>query len=280
MKLRAIILVLLLSAAGPCVLAHEGLHEQIREVTAAIKSDPRNAGLYFKRGELYRLHEEWGRAATDYNRAERLNPALFLVNLGRGKLFLAANQPRPALSALNRFLAQQPENREAWLTRARVFAKLKQFRAAVTDYDRVLANDSEPDIYVERARVYAAAGRLSEAVRSLDEGRPKSGPLVSLELAALNYELRQKLYGDALQRLERLTAAMPRRETWLARRGAVLAQAKRPCEARAAFIEALAALETMPPPRRNVRANQELEKQIRAGLAQTEKDCWRVSVTR
>lgn len=260
-------LAVIIFAITPLVGAHEGLREQIAVVTSQIKADPRNPELYLKRAELYRLHEEWPRALKDYRRAERLNPALFVVDLGRGKLFLAARRPRPALAALNRFLARQPGQQEALLTRARVFARLKRAREALEDYRRVLANTREPEIYLERARVYAAAGRLPEAVRSLDEG----GATVSLQSAALEYELQQKLYDDALRRLEHLMAATPRRETWLARRGAVLLQAKRPCEARVAFNEALNALETLPPTRRYVRANQELEKQIRESLALAEK---------
>jgi tetratricopeptide (TPR) repeat protein len=256
----------LLAALSPAA-AHEGLHEQIAQVTKQIQAEPRNAEIYLKRAELYRLHEEGSRALQDYSRAEQLNPALFVVDLGRGKLFPAARSPRPALAALNRFLARPPEHHEALLTRARVFAQTKRTREALEDYRRVLANAREPEIYLERARVCAAAGRLAEAVRSLDEG----GATVSLQLAALDYELEQKLYKDALRRLERLTTAAPRRETWLARRGAILLQARRPREARDAFREALDALETLPPPRRYVRANQELEKQIRAGLAQAQK---------
>ena len=264
---RLFALLLIILTWGAVSQAHEGLHEQIAAVTAQIKREPNNAELYLKRGELYRLHEDWQPALADYKRAEKLDPALFTIDLGRGKLLLATNHPRQALNALNRFLNRQPDNHEAWLTRARVLARLKQTFAALADYNRLLATESEPEIYLERARVYAAAGRLPEAIRSLDESARTHGLLVSLELVALDYELRQKLYDAALERLDRLAAALPRRETWLARRGAILLQAKRPCAARAAFTEALAALATLPPARRNVRANLALEKNLRAGLA-------------
>jgi tetratricopeptide (TPR) repeat protein len=197
------------------------------------ESEPDNAGLYLKRGEIYRLHGQWQAAEADFDRAERLNPALFAVDLGRGKLFLASGRPRRALPALNRYLLRQKDAPEAWLT---------------------------------RARAWAAARRWREALNSLDEGVRRLGPLVSLELAALEIELRQKLYDDALARLDRVAANTPRRETWLARRGAILLQARRPREARQAFAEALKLLNTLPHARRNVAANQDLERQIRSGL--------------
>lgn len=68
------------------VHAHEGLHEQIAGITAKIKRDPKNASLYLQRGELHRLHRDWSRAAADYDRAERLQPSLKIVDLGRGKM--------------------------------------------------------------------------------------------------------------------------------------------------------------------------------------------------
>ena len=69
--------------------AHEGLPEQIAAITKRIKRDPKNASLYLQRGELYRLHRNWTRAAADYDRAKRLRPDLKIVDLVRGK------RPRP-----------------------------------------------------------------------------------------------------------------------------------------------------------------------------------------
>ena len=54
------------------VYAHEGLHEQIAAITAKIKRDPKNASLYLQRGELHRLHRDWGLAAADFSRGDGL----------------------------------------------------------------------------------------------------------------------------------------------------------------------------------------------------------------
>ena len=94
-------LILLLSLAICLALvpsfarAHEGLHEQIVAITAKIKRDPKNASLYLQRGELYRLHRDWTRAAADYDRASRLQPNLTIVDLARGKM-LFESRPFPA----------------------------------------------------------------------------------------------------------------------------------------------------------------------------------------
>src|SRR6185436_19254690 len=99
--------------------AHEGLHEQIVAITAKIKRDPKNAALYLQRGELYRLHREWARAAADYDRATRLQPSLTIVDLGRGKMLFESRRFQQAKFVLDRFLRRQPRHVEGLTTRGR-----------------------------------------------------------------------------------------------------------------------------------------------------------------
>src|SRR5688572_5755619 len=103
--LLVVTICLLLSSSAQ---AHEGLHEQIVAITAKIKRDPKNATLYLQRGELHRLHRDWTRAAVDYDRAERLQPELQIVNFVRGRMFFESGRLRRARVTLDRFLAQQP----------------------------------------------------------------------------------------------------------------------------------------------------------------------------
>ena len=87
--------------------------------------------------------------------------------------------------------------------------------------------------------------------------------MVTLQLAAIDIEVGQKRYDAALDRIEAAAASSPRKETWLLRKGEILRDAGRPAEARAAFQNALQAIETLPPARRNVPAMAALEKRIR-----------------
>ena len=107
---------------------------------------------------------------------------------------------------------------------------------------------------------------FSSALRGLDEGIQKLGPLVTLQLFAIDVELKQKNIDGALARLDKVAEKSPRKETWLARRGEILQQAGRPEEARQAFKAALASFQTLPPTRRNVPAMLELERRLRRQL--------------
>ena len=207
------------------VQAHEGLHEQIAAITAKIKRDPKNASLYLQRGELHRLHRDWARAAADYDRAEHLQPSLMIVELARGKMFFDSGKLQRAKLTLDRFLFRQPDHYEGLITRARVLAKLGGRMDAAKDFTQALTLSTvpEPELYLERANVLAADVRqLGEALRGLDEGINKLGPVVTLQLAAIDLELRRKNYDGALVRLDQIAAQSQRKESWLVRRGEIL----------------------------------------------------------
>jgi len=247
--------------------AHEGLHEQIDAITAKLKRDPKNAALYLQRGELYRLHREWARAAADYDRASRLQPGLTIVDLGRGKMLLESRRYQQAKVVLDRFLRQRPRHVEGLVTRGRVLAKIGARLDAANDFTEALASAPEPELYLERAQVLAADERyIHDALRGLDEGIKQLGPLVTLELAAIDLELHKGNYDAALTRLDVITAQSERKETWLVRRGEILKAAGRREEARKAFSAALVAIESLPPQRRQSRAMTALQLRARSAL--------------
>ena len=272
-NLRALVGLLVIVSLGVVnVSAHDGLHEQIAEATARLRREPKNAALYLKRGELYRLHRDWARAEADYNRAARLRPDLTEVDFARGRMFFEAGRPRQAQAALDRFLRQHPDHLEALVTRARVLVQLEQRAEAARDFSQAIAHSPEPELFLERAHALAGVEgceHLDEALRGLDEGVARHGPLVTLQLYAFGLELRQRRYEAALARLETVAAQSPRKETWLALRGDILAQAGRASEARAAFAAALAAVESLPAARRRTRTVIKLEAHVRAALAES-----------
>jgi tetratricopeptide (TPR) repeat protein len=264
-----VILVIFLGLLSSLANAHEGLHEQIVAVTAKIKRDPKNASLYLQRGELHRLHRDWRHAAADYDRAARLQPSLTIVDLARGKMLFESRRLQQAKFVLDRFLREQPNHVEGFITRARVLARMGARVQAAQDFTQALtlAPTPEPELYLERAQVLAEDERyIEDALRGLDEGIHRLGPLVTLQLLAIDLESRRKNYDAALSRMDLIAAQSERKEMWLVRRAEILRNAGRIEEARATFKAALFAIESLPPDRRQNRAVIALELRARSGL--------------
>ena len=254
---------------GDC-FAHDGLHEQIIAVTKEIKKDSNNAVLYLKRAELYRLHGEWKKSEKDFDHAEKLKPNLTVMNLGRGKLWLDAKQFPKAKLALEIFLAKEPDSFEGVITIARVFVKLEQTETAVKYFTQAIAISplDSAEIYLERAATLRSANKVDEALRGLDEGIEKFGELVFLENYAIDVEITRKNYDAALARLDKLSATMPRKESFLLRRGEILFQAERNCQAQKTLLEARESYNSLSPFRQNVRAVKEQIARLQKLLAQ------------
>jgi tetratricopeptide (TPR) repeat protein len=262
---------LALTLALPASLhAHADLLIQIEELSREIAKNPNDPDLYMRRGQLRRAHLEYDEAYADYQRTAALAPGYKTLDLARGQLFVDAGWPLSARAFLDRFLSRSPNHVDALILRARALTGLQLRLSAAADLDRALALSPEPgpDLYIERAQILLSEGdgNLARALEGLDEGIRKLGPLVTLQLTAIEIELKHKNYDGALVRIDRVAERSPRKESWLARKGEILKQAGRGAEAREAYQGALASMQNLPPARRSVPAMLELEKRLRREL--------------
>ena len=250
--------------------AHGDLHLQILEVTKEIEKQPKNADLYMRRAEMHRAHYDWDLAQADYDYAFALDSKIPVIDLARARMFLEANWPLSCKTAVDRFLVKNPENWEGRMIRARALAKLNHGLEAAEDFTKAIAKspDGRPELFLERAQALASAGKdhVDDAIKGLDEGIQNMGPLVTLQLYAMDLESENGRYDAALKRVDSVMAKAPRKETWLERRGNILRQAGKPEEAKKAYQSALDAMKTLPPGRRNVPAMVDLEKRLRTNI--------------
>ena len=252
-------------------LAHGDLHEQIAAVSAQIEKEPRNAELFLRRGELRRLHAEFPEAAADFAKASEIHPGWPQVELAKSRLALSTGNFEAAAAGMDQLLPKHPEYPEGWLIRARARNHLGDSLGAAKDYTEIVKRleRPEPEIYLERAAALAAAGgnHLNEALQGLNEGLAKLGPVMTLELAALDLELKLSRFDDALRRVDRLAATARRQESWLTRRGDILVQLGRTDDARVAYLKALEAIAALPPHHQVTQATADLKKRIDTSLA-------------
>jgi tetratricopeptide (TPR) repeat protein len=241
-------------------LGHGAVQAQIDAATAAIASQPRNAQLYLRRGELHRVHEDWDAA---------LAPGDDAVDFLRGRALEQAGRAAPARTTLDRYLARHPDHADALLARARALRALGEYQAAVDDFTRALGLTvrPDPDIVLERARVELARGQPDRALAGIDAAIARLGPVASLQSFAIDVESQHGRVDAALARLDRVALQSPRKESRLARRGDILADAGRFPEARASYSAALSAIETLPLATRRTAAMVSLEARVRGALA-------------
>ncbi|HTL53588.1 MAG TPA: tetratricopeptide repeat protein [Planctomycetota bacterium] len=261
------LLLLLLSLAGlPALSAHAELEEQIEQATAAIAKDPTNARLRLGRAELYRLHEQFDEAFADLEVAAGLDTTLEEIEFVRAKLYVDLKYRSAARTAFDHYLARVPAAVEAYLARARLFADLQEIPLAIADYSQAIAHSKQPlpEYFIERARLelLKGGGGPAAAVKGLDEGIAKIGPIVTLELPAKDLDLAAGRYDAALARIDLLMQASDRKETHLEIRGAILEQAGRKEAALTAYREALTSLAKAPEGAQVTSASQALKTRL------------------
>ncbi len=252
--------------------AHGDLRDQILLATQEIEQHPNDAQLYFKRGELHRFHHDLDLAAADLERAKNLDPQLHLVELARGKLMVQAGRLHSARAILDAYIAEHPDVVQARLVRAQLLVDLDDTLAAVEDYSFALERipDPQPGNYLEWAKALAHSGEdyLDRAIASLDQGIVRLGPLITLQLYAIELELAKKNYKGALNRLDGITERAKRKEKWLAQRGDILRQAGELDQARAAYAESLGHIARLPKSRRGTPAISRLEESLQQEMTE------------
>jgi len=245
---------LALAAAMVCApaggaLAHDTYSDRLARASAAVATSPGDPEPLIRRHLLRREHGDFAGALADLEAAARLAPARPGLDALRGRVELESGHPERAIAPLRRALALEPEDSEAHLDLARALVAVGRTLEGARQYTLALetAPVKLPGRYLERARALRAAGpeHREEALEGLDEGMARLGNLVSLANLAIALEIEAARYDAALARLDALSAASPRKESFRARRAEILERAGRTEEARAEWAQTLAEIDVL-----------------------------------
>jgi tetratricopeptide (TPR) repeat protein len=260
---------LFLACQEGLVLGHGDYHERMDYLTKAIQQNPSDPVLRFELANLHGQHGDLALALKDLDKIDELAPGKYPTDLLRGQAYLVARDFPKARQAFDRQIGSHPEMARAWLLRARAERELGQREASLADYREALKRTTspEPDLIEEVAGALAADGKKEEAAQVLAGGIEKLGKIPSLVLRAVDLEIEAKNFDAALLRLEQARKDAPRPEPWMARKAAVLAQAGRMEESRAAWKALLEHLESLPEQERSSRAMSALTQEARDALA-------------
>lgn len=258
--------------------SHPGFDDEIDHITERIDAEPENAKLYWLRGDVNRIYRHWDRALADFQVARELDKHLYKSDLGIGRSYYDQALYLDAVTYLSRFLSHEPGNIRALLYRARAWKHLGRYQQAAADYTRAINQFQSPRkptpvFYLERAQALEAAGSsyVDDAIAGLEEGMQLIGPIITLDLYAVELETKRRNYDAALQRMDRIINRSERKDLYLVKRSRILTRAGRPDKARRDLHVARDIIEKLPRSRRNSRAARQTRAEIELGLGALDK---------
>ena len=248
---------------------HGAVHERIAELEAALVSKPADAALHFTLADTYRHHGDWAATLRELAIVDQFAPAQFETNLLRGQALAAGGQLAPAKAALDALLATHPRHSPGLMARARVLSALGDREQAAADFGQAVqaAKAPDPDWFAELARLFELAGHREEALRALDEGVKKIGPVPALQLEAIELEVTAGHAEAAVARIDAMMKSAPRPEPWMAAKASALARCGRIQDSRAAWQGLIAHLAQLPPLERGSHAMSRLAEQAQQALS-------------
>jgi predicted negative regulator of RcsB-dependent stress response len=272
----AVLFLALAALPATAAFAHDDPASTLQTLSDRIALEPGSAALRLERAELHRASSDWASALADLQAASTLDPALAAVDLSLARLMLDSGNLPAARDAADRFVASSPGSVTGHLVRARILVKSGASLDAAAEFTRAIeldrrrrdgASGIQPDDFLARARALDASSRTSDAVAGLDEGLELLGNPVTLQLLAIELDAKRGNLDGALARVASMEAVAKRKESWIARRGDLLAAAGRDADAAEAWRHALEAISTLPPRVRDDAQTLELEATLRRKLA-------------
>lgn len=240
----SLVLLLMLSLHGPAS-AHEPDEVAIADLTAHLSAARSPAHALMMRAELHRAAEHWDEAAADLVDARALDPAAPLLDLCEAVLAFERGRASESVPAFERYLSRVPSDGRAHAWYARALQSLGESAAAAARFDSALVRLKHPEPGLVLARVALADSQQGPeaALAHLDRALARLGASASLELAAVDLEVRLGRIPDAFTRLDRVerAGADPGLLGW--QRGAILQGAGRGLDACVAWSAALEALD-------------------------------------
>jgi len=258
------ILVLLGSIMPIDTSAHAGFHENMQRLDEEIAAHPKNAELYFKRGENYRNHSKWDLAEADYQQALAHTNAFPEVALAQGRMAFTRRLFKESDIYTASFLKAEAGDWRGLLLRARSHAAQDRFDAGIEDFEASIAANERPapGHFLELARTRVSKGDVDAALDGLEAARKQIGHVPTLYLEGLNIAENAEMPERALAILDELETHIQTNPAWLVQRGKLLVSVEKNAQAEQAFRDAKDKISKLPARRRNVLAQKLLMKEI------------------
>lgn len=224
--------------------AHAGVDEMVGAARAAVTAHPADPAAQLQLAGALRRAADWNGALAALDAAQERGADADEVAATRAAVLLEAGRAAAALAELDALLARRPEAPGAHLDRGRACLALGRTEEAARELGIAVATlpAPRPEQVLEHRNALLALDRPAEAVRALDAGMARLGPIAALQLPAVELEVQLGRPDAAVARLDTLLARAGRNPAWLVRRAEILAGAGRSAAARATYEQANAVI--------------------------------------
>lgn len=163
---------------------HPDLLAQIDQLGQRLQSEPANASLLLKRGDLYRRHEDYDSAAADFRNAREAEPGHELLDFYEGRLLHETGNQEQARVLVSRYLDRHPEEAVAWTLLGHIERRSGNMHAAADAFENAIRMSKSPGPDLFRLQILALASLGPEqhpfAYSVIDEGLRRFGIEVTL----------------------------------------------------------------------------------------------------
>lgn len=142
-------------------------HPALAGITAQIKQEPGNAGLYFKRGLVLDDMQEDSLALNDFNKAISLDSSKAEYYSAVGDILFEHKDLSGSVKWLEKALKLNPDDPASHLKMAKMFVYTKEYTAAFNEINTVLRQDVyNPEGYFLKGMIYKDLKDTSKAISS------------------------------------------------------------------------------------------------------------------
>ena len=245
-------------------MAHPGFDARVELLNQKLKESPANPLLYLQRAELYRRHAEYDKALADLDCAERYGVARSDLLIRRSEIYEQVGDVDAANALLDERLKSDPADHAARLRRA----KLPGAEGKERLDDLILLNKAQAELTVDAqftlAQEYGKQfpKNCARATQSVKTAIETGGAQVSLISLAVDMCEERGDSVTAITFISYLPENLQQTPQWLYRVATLYEKNRNDDKAKHYYRRALAAINALPPARRNTSALTALKKEI------------------
>ena len=134
--------------------------KDIADLTEAIKNNPNDSKLYYKRARVYYELQQYDKAITDLNKAIEINPNDVNAYGGRAANYVELKQYDKSIADYSQVIKINPNDERAYYRRAYSYYQLIQHDKAITDLQKAA------DLYTQQGNT-AKAQEMRNLIQKL-----------------------------------------------------------------------------------------------------------------